>query len=430
MREREVGPAAFEPRRKAVAGSVAALAVIAALLVPPAAPVSAGHDATEYFDLAALPVPDYNGKQIFDGLKQFVGDHPYRVTGTPTEIRAALSLRDEMKGLGYDTQICSLPTNANVLCDPTSPGAGLKAVVATKRGTTRPDEWIMFIGHYDTLPTTIQGAYDNGAGTNAIRFLAREFADVTSNRSLVFAWYNSEEEGLLASARHAQYLKNTGQKITAVLGFDMTGISWPVATETTRSCLCMFHGPNDRGWADPLLRHVNYEFLKFPQHNNKVAVRGNNTRNSDEKSFADQGFPTLRWAGMKSANNYVAYHLPNDTIETIVAEAGGETYYEQGIENTLKSAYYTALAIDNHPPVPEATLTSSGLAVSVDASSSSDADGPISRFSWDFGDGSTGEGASAQHTYAAPGTYAVTLTVADNLWSEVTRTATFNVTVS
>ena len=413
--------------------ALAGLLALSTLAVSPSPGASADHSGGPYFDLGALPAPDHNGKQIFDGLKQFVADYPYRLTGSPNEIRAGHYLHDEMAALGYNAQICTLAAANTTRCESgnvgSRAGAGVKVVMGIKPGTTRPDEWIMFIGHYDTVPQTIYGAYDNGAGTNFIRYLAKEFQNVQTNRTLVFAFYNGEEEGLVASELHATALKAAGQKITAVLGFDMVGIAWPVATETSRSCLCMFHGPNDRDRFDPLLRHVNYEYLGFPQHNNKVAIRGNNTRNSDERSFAVEGYPTLRWAGMKSASNYVAYHLPNDTIETIISEAGGETFYEQGIENTLKSVYYTALGIDNHLPVPKATITSSGLAISADASASSDADGPISSFSWDFGDGSTGEGSSAQHTYAAPGTYQVTLTVADNLWSQVTRSASFTVTL-
>lgn len=414
--------------------AVAAITLTAGLIGPPAGPVSAGHDATEYFDLGKLPGTDFNGKQIFQGLKDFVADYPYRLTGTPMEIAAGQHLHSEMEALGYNTQTCSVPTNANVICDE-GPGVGLKAIVAKKTGTTRPDEWIMFIGHYDTVPQTIDGAYDNGAGSNFIRYLAKEFANVQTNRSLVFVWYNSEEQGLLASQRHAQYLKNSGQKISAVLGFDMVGIAFPVAPNKSvpQSCMCMFHGADDGAAGRPLLEFVNYDYLGFPGRGSSTSRQarlvGNNTRNSDESSFNNQGFFTLRWAGMRAAGDYPAYHLPDDTIAKIIEVAGGETYYEQGIENTLKSVYYTILALDNHLPVPEATVSSAGLTVSVDASGSSDADAAPTGFSWDFGDGTTAAGATATHRYAAPGTYTVTLTVADNLWSEVTRSKTFTITV-
>jgi PKD repeat protein len=415
-------------------GLAAALCALAGLVVSPGPGASAGH-AEPYFDLGALPEPEVTGEEIFDGLQQFVQDHPYRVTGTPHEIQAGLALHQEMDELGYDTQTCSLPTNAQVVCDTSGVGAGLKAIVATKQGTTRPDEWVMFIGHYDSVPQTIYGAYDNGAGSNFIRSLAKEFANVETNRSLVFVWYNGEEEGLLASARHAQYLKNSGQKITAVLGFDMVGIGFPVGyTPTVRNCMCMFHGAAWAAQARPLLEFVNYDFLGFPGKglptSRDARIVGTNTRNSDERSFDLQGYFTMRWAGMRNASDYIAYHLPNDTIETIVAEAGGETFYEQGIENTLKSVYYTALAVDNHLPVPDATIGLDGQTVSADATTSSDEDGELSGFTWDFGDGTTAEGITAEHTYSAPGTYDVTLTVADNLWPQVTRSASFTVTVA
>lgn len=48
-----------------------------------------------------------------------------------------------------------------------------------------------------------------------------------------------------------------------------------------------------------------------------------------------------------------------------------------------------------------------------DASRSADPDGGTARFSWDFRDGQTGQGATATHDYAAPGEYTVTLTVED-----------------
>lgn len=72
---------------------------------------------------------------------------------------------------------------------------------------------------------------------------------------------------------------------------------------------------------------------------------------------------------------------------------------------------------DNQPPVAafEATASSgTPLGIDVDGTASTDPDGTIAAYEWDFGDGSTGSGATASHVYAAPGTYMVSLTVTDD----------------
>jgi hypothetical protein len=48
-----------------------------------------------------------------------------------------------------------------------------------------------------------------------------------------------------------------------------------------------------------------------------------------------------------------------------------------------------------------------------DGSASGIAEDPVTRWSWSFGDGTSGEGATPAHTYAASGDYTVTLTVED-----------------
>ncbi|MBM4250052.1 MAG: PKD domain-containing protein, partial [Euryarchaeota archaeon] len=48
-----------------------------------------------------------------------------------------------------------------------------------------------------------------------------------------------------------------------------------------------------------------------------------------------------------------------------------------------------------------------------DATASSDPEGPLA-FSWDFGDGRTGQGAVTEHVFPAAGNFAVNLTVTDS----------------
>ena len=68
----------------------------------------------------------------------------------------------------------------------------------------------------------------------------------------------------------------------------------------------------------------------------------------------------------------------------------------------------------NVAPVAAFTSGVSGLTANVNGAGSTDSDGTITSYAWDFGDGGTGTSVTANHTYAAAGTYAVTLTVTDN----------------
>ena len=72
------------------------------------------------------------------------------------------------------------------------------------------------------------------------------------------------------------------------------------------------------------------------------------------------------------------------------------------------------IAATNQPPVAAFTSTVSGLAAAFDGSGSSDPDGTIAAYMWDFGDGGTGIGVTTRHTYAVAGTHQVTLTVKDD----------------
>ena len=67
----------------------------------------------------------------------------------------------------------------------------------------------------------------------------------------------------------------------------------------------------------------------------------------------------------------------------------------------------------NVPPVANFTFTTSGLTANF-TDASTDSDGTISSRSWNFGDGGTSTATNPSHTYAAGGTYTVTLTVTDN----------------
>jgi hypothetical protein len=68
----------------------------------------------------------------------------------------------------------------------------------------------------------------------------------------------------------------------------------------------------------------------------------------------------------------------------------------------------------NTPPTARFTFNCSGLTCHFDATGSSDADGTIAGYAWDFGDGTSAGGGTVDHAYARVAGYAATLRVTDN----------------
>ncbi len=72
-------------------------------------------------------------------------------------------------------------------------------------------------------------------------------------------------------------------------------------------------------------------------------------------------------------------------------------------------------SVQTNPPVASFTSACSLLTCTFDGRESTDSDGEVVNYSWNFGDGTSANGEVATRTYAAAGTYSVRLTVTDDL---------------
>lgn len=91
----------------------------------------------------------------------------------------------------------------------------------------------------------------------------------------------------------------------------------------------------------------------------------------------------------------------------------------------LADSVLSVLSVED-PPVVDWTQVPSGLGVTfTDASTD---DGTITSRLWNFGDGATSTATSPSRTYAADGTYTVTMTATDNLGAVTARSRIVNVT--
>lgn len=113
---------------------------------------------------------------------------------------------------------------------------------------------------------------------------------------------------------------------------------------------------------------------------------------------------------------YDAY--PSGTVisNTVVMHAGVHyqvTVTPNGPRGSTATVTDEFTEMQDMPPVADFSWSATYLVVSFDGTLSSD-DFGIVDYAWAFGDGMTGSGDKPTHTYAAAGTYAVTLTVTDS----------------
>lgn len=102
-------------------------------------------------------------------------------------------------------------------------------------------------------------------------------------------------------------------------------------------------------------------------------------------------------------------------VLTVTDDRGATATVTHGV--TVAANQAPAAAFDATPAKGIVPVT-----VELDAGDSSDGDGSISSYEWDFADGSTGTGVRATHAYVEPGKYVVKLTVTDDKGSTATVT--------
>ena len=173
----------------------------------------------------------------------------------------------------------------------------------------------------------------------------------------------------------------------------------------------------------------------------------------NEPPLCDAGGPYTGIAGSPVSFDGTGSSDPDGTIDSYTWDFGDgtietgatptHTYISAGIftvtltvtDNQGGSSSCTTTATitgeENQPPVCDAGGPYSGTvgeSIQFDGTGSSDPDGTIDSYTWDFGDGSISTGATPTHAYISPGTFTVTLTVTDNDGASSTCTATAVIT--
>ena len=127
------------------------------------------------------------------------------------------------------------------------------------------------------------------------------------------------------------------------------------------------------------------------------------TKDGEIATFAVTGVPITAGAKHEYTIDWDALSQGEEGV-TVQIDSNGDGVFE--VTKTLQ------------PPIASFTFSPSNISVNkeinFDASQSSDVDGEIVSYQWDFGDGNTSTGEIVTHAYSVPGEHAVSLVVVDN----------------
>lgn len=200
-------------------------------------------------------------------------------------------------------------------------------VIAMLKGSTRPDEYVVYTAHWDHLgvgkpdakgDSIYNGAVDNASGSAALLAMAKAFASAKEKpqRSVVFLAVTAEEQGLLGSEYYATHPIFPLNKTVADLNMDALGEYGP-----TKDFAITGKGQND---LDDYVEKFAKPDVRYAVGDRKPSA-GSYYR-SDHFNFAKVGVPALdlnngtnseahgeEWGKQKQKEyNDNHYHQPSD----------------------------------------------------------------------------------------------------------------------
>ncbi|QES90574.1 M28 family metallopeptidase [Rhizosphaericola mali] len=191
----------------------------------------------------------------------------------------------------------------------------LQNVVGIIPGKTKPDEYVIFSGHYDHLgvdpskgtDSIYNGANDDASGTTAVIELAKYYKKLNNNeRTLIFAAFTAEEIGGYGSQYFSQQFDPN--KVIAMFNIEMIGTDSKWGNNS--AYITGFEKTNMGEILQKNLQGSKFQFYPDPYTEQNLFYR------SDNATLARQGVPahTISTSKMDSEPNY---HKLSDEISTL-----------------------------------------------------------------------------------------------------------------
>lgn len=269
---------------------------------------------------------EWDGEAAIAWWEAFAQDYPKRDSYLPNNDPATLHIADSLEALGLEVSVLHYPAAAPLVGPlPGEVPLSIHTVVGYRPGLTDPDHAIALGAHYDTQAATLQGAYDNAAGTAMVLDVCKQMASRPMHKSLLCLFFDGEEHGVLGSSAYLADPPEGTPEIDVYLGYDMTGMNWPGYPEWK---LYNWVGEEFAPELFPLVNETLHGILGWPTEGAEAFPM--NDRNSDEYVFAQAGIPTIRFAGGRRAGDYDQYHQPLDTPQHVYDVVGGRDNFMAG----------------------------------------------------------------------------------------------------
>ena len=164
-----------------------------------------------------------NEDTLISNLKKLTGEVPVTLSAGPVLISsrhsstvgnayAAAWLRNRLASLGLDTYTQDFESNG-------------QNIYAVQPGKDLPNQQVIICAHYDNMPFSniAAGADDNASGTIAVLEAARILSKFKTKYTIIYAFFDHEEQGLLGSKYYAHQAYLRKDSIVAVINLDMIG---------------------------------------------------------------------------------------------------------------------------------------------------------------------------------------------------------------
>lgn len=183
-------------------------------------------------------------------------------------------------------------------------------VIATKTGLLYPDEYVILCAHFDALPAgagPAPAADDDGSGTAALLEAARVLSDIPFAYSIVFGFWDEEEQGLVGSGFYAGAQAANDVVIKGVVNMDAIAYDGNADRKARVHVRPIANSLSVSDTVVAVLDRYNFDI--------DLIVTNPGATYSDHASFWNEGYSAVLMIEEFTGDGNPTYHTQNDRVE-------------------------------------------------------------------------------------------------------------------